>query len=64
MTVKLPELWLQYAGDDLRSAKILLAEGVYNVACLHAQQAVENCSKPSSPPKSANTENSQFDSIT
>ena len=24
MTVKLPELWLQYAGDDLRSAKVLL----------------------------------------
>ena len=45
MTVKLPELWLQYAGDDLRSAKILLAEGVYNIACFHAQQAVEKLLK-------------------
>jgi hypothetical protein len=30
MTMKLPELWLQYASDDLKSAKVLLAEGVYN----------------------------------
>ena len=41
MTVKLPELWLQYASDDLKSAKVLLAEEVYNITCFHAQQAVE-----------------------
>lgn len=45
MTAKLPELWLQYAYDDLKSAKVLLAEGVYNVACFHAQQAVEKLFK-------------------
>ena len=45
MTVKLPELWLQYASDDLKSAKVLLAVGVYNIACFHAQQAVEKLFK-------------------
>ena len=45
MTVNLPELWLQYAYDDLRSAKVLLAEGVYNIACFHAQQTVEKLFK-------------------
>ena len=45
MTVKLPELWLQYASDDLKSAKVLLAEGVYNIACFHAQQTVEKLFK-------------------
>jgi len=45
MTVNLPELWLQYASDDLRSAKILLAEGVYNITCFHSQQAVEKLFK-------------------
>ena len=45
MTVKLPELWLQYASDDLKSAKVLLAEEVYNIACFHAQQTVEKLFK-------------------
>ncbi len=45
MTVKLPELWLQYASDDLKSAKVLLAEEVYNITCFHAQQAVEKLFK-------------------
>ncbi len=45
MTVNLPELWLQHASDDLKSAKILLAEGVYNIACFHSQQAVEKLFK-------------------
>ena len=45
MTVKLPELWLQYASDDLKSAKVLLTEGVYNMACFHAQQTVEKLFK-------------------
>jgi len=30
MNGKLLELWLQYAADDLKSAKVLLSEGVYN----------------------------------
>ena len=45
MTVKLPELWLQYAADDLKSAKVLFAEGLYNITCFHAQQAVEKLFK-------------------
>jgi HEPN domain-containing protein len=45
MTVKLPELWLQYASDDLKSAKVLLAEEVYNITCFHAQQTVEKLFK-------------------
>ena len=45
MTVKLPELWLQYASDDVRGAKILLAEKIYNISCFHSQQAVEKLFK-------------------
>ncbi len=45
MTVKLPELWLQYAADDLKSAKVLLNEGIYNISCFHSQQAVEKLLK-------------------
>ncbi len=45
MTAKLHELWLQYAADDLKSSKVLLSEGVYNIACFHAQQAVEKLLK-------------------
>ncbi|HDM74842.1 MAG TPA: HEPN domain-containing protein [Deltaproteobacteria bacterium] len=41
MNVNLPELWLKYADDDLRSAEVLLVEGIYNMVCFHAQQAVE-----------------------
>jgi hypothetical protein len=37
MTGKLPELWLQYADDDLKSAKVLLSEGVCNTAFFQAQ---------------------------
>lgn len=45
MTVKLPELWLKYAFDDMQSAKVLLEEGIYNMVCFHAQQAVEKLLK-------------------
>jgi HEPN domain-containing protein len=45
MTTKLPELWLQFAGDDLKSANVLLAEGLYNTVCFHSQQAVEKLFK-------------------
>ena len=45
MTVKLPELWLQYASDDLKGAKVLLAKQIYNIACFHAQQTVEKLFK-------------------
>ncbi len=45
MTVKLPELWLQHASDDLKSAKVLLTEKIYNISCFHSQQAVEKLFK-------------------
>ena len=45
MTAKLPELWLQYAFDDIQSAKVLLKEGIYNMVCFHSQQAVEKLFK-------------------
>ena len=41
MTKKLPELWLQYAKDDLRSAETLMKSSIYNMVCFHSQQAVE-----------------------
>lgn len=45
MTIKLPELWLQYANDDLQSAKVLLQEGIYNMVCFHSQQVAEKLLK-------------------
>lgn len=43
--MSLPEIWLQHADTDLRSAKILLREGIYNIVCFHSQQAVEKLFK-------------------
>ena len=43
--MKLSELWLQYASDDLRSASVLLKEGIYNMVCFHSQQAAEKLFK-------------------
>jgi HEPN domain-containing protein len=43
--MKLPELWLQNAADDLKSTKLLLEERIYNIACFHAQQTVEKLFK-------------------
>ena len=45
MTKKLPELWLQYAKDDLRSAETLMKASIYNMVCFHSQQAVEKALK-------------------
>ena len=45
MTMKLPELWLQYAYDDLQSAKVLLQPGIYNMVCFHSQQVAEKLFK-------------------
>ena len=45
MTIKLPELWLQYAGEDLQSAKVLLKEKIYNMVCFHSQQVAEKLFK-------------------
>ncbi len=38
-------MWLLYAADDLKSAKVLLNEGIYNISCFHSQQAVEKLFK-------------------
>lgn len=45
MNIKLPELWLQYAYDDLQSAKVLLKEEIYNMVCFHSQQVAEKLFK-------------------
>jgi HEPN domain-containing protein len=45
MTEKLYENWLRFAFDDLRSAEILLAAGIFNMVCFHAQQCVEKALK-------------------
>jgi len=37
--------WLKFAWDDLRSAEVLLREGIFNMVCFHAQQAVEKSLK-------------------
>lgn len=45
---RLPDVaheWLAFADEDLRSAEVLLAEGIYNQACFHAQQCVEKLLK-------------------
>ena len=45
MTEKLHENWLKFAFDDLCSAEILLAAGIFNMVCFHAQQCVEKTIK-------------------
>lgn len=35
------ELWLQYAGENLKSAELLLESGLYNPSLQNSQQAVE-----------------------
>lgn len=45
---KLPEEvrdWLRFAAEDLRSAEVLLQEGIYNQACFHSQQCIEKMLK-------------------
>ena len=37
--------WLTFAREDLRVAEVVLAEGVYNQVCFHAQQCVEKALK-------------------
>ena len=43
--MKIPELWLQYASDDLLSAQVLLKEKIYNMVCFHSQQVAEKLFK-------------------
>lgn len=37
--------WLQLAEEDLKVAKILLREGIYNHVCFHSQQCAEKSLK-------------------
>lgn len=37
--------WLEHAGEDLRTAKVLLDAGIWNQVCFHAQQCVEKSLK-------------------
>lgn len=45
MTIKLSELWLQYALDDRKSAQVLLKEKIFNMVCFHSQQVAEKLFK-------------------
>jgi len=37
--------WARFAEDDLRSAKVLLEEGIFNEVCFHSQQCAEKILK-------------------
>lgn len=37
--------WLEFADEDLRAADSTLRDGIFSVACFHAQQAVEKALK-------------------
>ncbi|MFH1318346.1 MAG: HEPN domain-containing protein, partial [Candidatus Omnitrophota bacterium] len=37
--------WLIFADEDLRVAKIVFKEGIYNQVCFHSQQATEKSLK-------------------
>lgn len=39
------EKWLSFAKDDIRTAEIILPEGIFNMVCFHCQQAVEKSLK-------------------
>lgn len=39
------EQWLKFATDDIRSAEVLLREGIFNMVCFHSQQVVEKSLK-------------------
>jgi HEPN domain-containing protein len=40
-----PEHWLIYAREDLRAARVLYAEQLFNQVCFHAQQCIEKLLK-------------------
>jgi len=42
---KITGQWLKHAGDDLRSAEILLRAGIYTISCFHCQQCLEKSLK-------------------
>ncbi len=37
--------WLYFAQSDLKTARVMLNEGIYHMTCFHAQQAIEKCLK-------------------
>ncbi|MBU0569329.1 HEPN domain-containing protein, partial [Patescibacteria group bacterium] len=37
--------WLYFAKTDLKVAKLVLKEKIYNMVCFHSQQAVEKSMK-------------------
>lgn len=42
---KMVREWLYFAEEDLKSAKILMREGIYNQVAFHSQQCAEKCLK-------------------
>lgn len=47
MSARLDEAneWLYLAGEDLRAAELLSKEGIFSLACFHAQQCAEKTLK-------------------
>jgi HEPN domain-containing protein len=45
MMQRLSDVWIQYAKDDMKSAKVLLQHRIFNMVCFHCQQAVEKTFK-------------------
>lgn len=41
----LSDKWLVFASDDLKIIQAVIEEGVYHLACFHAQQSVEKALK-------------------
>lgn len=37
--------WMFFAQSDLKTARVMLDEGVYHMSCFHAQQTIEKCLK-------------------
>jgi HEPN domain-containing protein len=42
---QLSDVWMQYATDDMKSAKVLFQHQIFNMVCFHCQQAVEKTFK-------------------
>ena len=43
--MKKPNIWVEFAVEDLKMAKLAMKEKIYNQVCFHSQQAVEKIFK-------------------
>ena len=42
---KIASEWMHFAGEDLHAAELLFKEGMYGLACFHAEQCAEKSLK-------------------